>query len=265
MVWNGENYELSIKLWLCGGQLLKVPCSHVAHTSKMRSKYREFDYGFDFSARNLKRVAEVWMDDWKENLYRSNPKRYSLDAGDLTKPLALKKRLNCKPFKYFLDEVATEISERYPPWDIGDFAKGAITSKADTDLCISFLYKKFEDPLELTICSENKTHPYMNQDFIFTWNRFIKYNDINWQCIDAAMVNLKDCQFPADEQLWKYDPKTYQLISPSEDKCITGDIISRKLTTIACNDTDINQKFTWGYLNETAIADWETFGAKIPK
>lgn len=64
----------------------------------------------DFSGRNLKRVAEVWLDDYKEMLYKGEPERYSIiDPGDLTKQFEIKNSLNCKPFKYYLDVVVPEM------------------------------------------------------------------------------------------------------------------------------------------------------------
>lgn len=261
-IWNGENYELSFKLALCGGRLLGCPCSHVAHTSKLRSKYREnYDYGFDFCAKNLKRVATVWMDDYANALIQSDPKRYEIDIGDISKPLAIKAKLNCKPFSYFLSEVVPEILERYPPFEWQKFATGAIYSEANPELCISYLKKDYINPLGLTLCSLNKTDPYRNQRFTFSWTRQITFYD---KCLDAPTVNLQHCHFNFGHQLWKYNSTSKQIQNIPRDDCISGNIETRELNLVQCNSSDINQRFTWGYVNATALENSETVGVKIP-
>ncbi|CAL1533470.1 unnamed protein product, partial [Lymnaea stagnalis] len=56
-IWGGENIEFSFKTWMCGGSVLQVTCSHVAHIYR---KPLHADVARMF--RNLFRVAEVWMD-----------------------------------------------------------------------------------------------------------------------------------------------------------------------------------------------------------
>lgn len=67
------------------------------------------------------------MDEYKEYLYQHDPDRYpNLDAGDLTKQKAIREKLQCKPFKWFMEEIAFDLPKKYPPVEPPDFAWGTI-------------------------------------------------------------------------------------------------------------------------------------------
>lgn len=119
LVWGGENFELSFKIWQCGGSIEWVPCSRVGHV------YRGFmPYNFGKLAEkkkgplitiNYKRVIETWFDDkYKEYFYTREPLARLVDMGDISDQLALKKKLNCKSFQWFMDNVAYDVFDKFP-------------------------------------------------------------------------------------------------------------------------------------------------------
>lgn len=59
------------QVWQCGGQLEIIPCSVVGHVFRTKSPHT-FPKGTNVIARNQVRLAEVWMDGYKEIFYRRN-------------------------------------------------------------------------------------------------------------------------------------------------------------------------------------------------
>lgn len=61
-VWQGEQLEMSFKAHLCAHGILEVPCSRIAHSYRnINNYYKRYENETDYSIRNLKRIAEVWM------------------------------------------------------------------------------------------------------------------------------------------------------------------------------------------------------------
>lgn len=105
-IWGGEQYELSFKLWQCGGQLENIPCSRVGHVYRHHVPYSYPKA--DATLTNFRRVAEVWMDEYKEWLYDKKPELRNVDPGDISDRIALRKRLKCKSFKWYMENVAND-------------------------------------------------------------------------------------------------------------------------------------------------------------
>uniref|UniRef100_A0A9J8DJS9 Polypeptide N-acetylgalactosaminyltransferase n=2 Tax=Cyprinus carpio TaxID=7962 RepID=A0A9J8DJS9_CYPCA len=131
-VYGGENVELGIRVWLCGGSVEVMPCSRIAHIERAHKPYTE-----DLAThvrRNALRVAEVWMDEFKSHVYMAwnVPQQDSgIDIGDIRERKALRERLHCKPFNWFLKNIYSEMRTYTET-----IAYGVLRNSLRPDLCV---------------------------------------------------------------------------------------------------------------------------------
>ncbi|CAO1332625.1 unnamed protein product [Diamesa hyperborea] len=267
-IWGGEQYELSFKIWQCGGEMLDAPCSRIGHIYR---GYAPFDNPRkkDFLTKNYKRVAEVWMDEYKEFLYMRSPGKYeNTDAGDLTEQFAVRERNKCKPFKWFLENIAPDLMEKYPPVEPPDFASGAIQSLADKNYCIDTLSHSEKEAIGIYFCAKDLVRPQSNQYFALSWQRDIriKFGDQCWDVSEGgskAEISLFGCHGLQGNQLWKYDRNNNHIILENSKRCLDVDFDEKKVFVSKCDVNRINQKWNFGYANATALDNWRLSGAKL--
>ncbi|XP_064403832.1 polypeptide N-acetylgalactosaminyltransferase 16-like [Halichondria panicea] len=100
-IWGGENVKLSLRVWMCGGSMEIIPCSHVGHIFRSAMPY-SFGEGNSYHStvtRNIRRTVEVWMDSYKPYYYEQNLK---VDFGDISEKQELREQLHCKLFSMVL-------------------------------------------------------------------------------------------------------------------------------------------------------------------
>lgn len=146
--------------------MVDAPCSRVGHI--YRCKHVPFpNPGVgDFISRNYKRVAEVhvlrilnnstfflqvWMDDYKKYLYQRRPGMENTEIGDLSKQKAVRERLQCKSFDWFMKEVAFDQDHYYPAVEPPDSAYGELKNLA-ADKCVDTQFKNQGERFGLRKC-----------------------------------------------------------------------------------------------------------------
>lgn len=202
-IWNGENYELSFKLWMCADGLLTVPCSRVAHSFRTINPSRARQE--DFVAKNFMRISEVWLDEFKDLPRQLEPRRYeTIDPGSLEDQKKLRQKLNCKSFRWFLTEIAPDMIERFPPFAVPPhFASGSVQSVANPRFCLDNLGKLFGEKLGVAECGNDL----LNQKFIYSFFKDIRQDHGRHEfCLDAWDLTLRRCNYlEYGNQFWIYD------------------------------------------------------------
>ncbi|XP_046739825.1 N-acetylgalactosaminyltransferase 7 [Diprion similis] len=243
LVWGGENFELSFKIWQCGGSIEWVPCSHVGHV------YRGFmPYTFGKLAQkkkgplitiNYKRVIETWFDEkHKEFFYTREPLARLLDHGDITEQLALKERLQCKDFQWFMDNVAYDVLDKYPELP-PNVHWGELRSVA-TSSCLDTMGHPPPNLMGTSHC-----HGFGN-------NQLIRLNakgqlGVGERCIEAdgQGVKLAFCRLGTVDGPWQYDEKTKTLMHRVHKKCMALHPQTQHLSLMPCDVNNTYQQWTF--------------------
>jgi polypeptide N-acetylgalactosaminyltransferase len=108
-VWGVENIEMSLRVWMCGGQLLTLPCSRVGHVFRTAQPFTWPNGSGALTVRkNAWRVGAVWLDDVAPAVglgISDAAMRVLQGAPGLDERRALRRRLGCRSFRWYLQSV----------------------------------------------------------------------------------------------------------------------------------------------------------------
>uniref|UniRef100_A0A7E4ZZ18 Polypeptide N-acetylgalactosaminyltransferase n=1 Tax=Panagrellus redivivus TaxID=6233 RepID=A0A7E4ZZ18_PANRE len=229
-IWGGENLELSFKIWMCGGILEIVPCSHG-------------------------------------------------DFGDVSSRKKLRENLQCKSFRWYLDNIFPEL---FVPGDA--VAKGEIRNGGDTKprRCLDCAVGRREKnkPVGLYPCHNqggnqirNRATPQCvdsavgedhhnkpvvpypchaqggNQYWMLSKDGEIRRDE---SCVDYAgkEVMIFPCHGMKGNQEWKYNHSQHQLLHVVTGKCLEMSKDGTKLLMSQCDTSNNYQSWTFKDFSE---------------
>ncbi|XP_053804121.1 polypeptide N-acetylgalactosaminyltransferase 5 [Vidua chalybeata] len=244
-VWGGENMEISFKVWMCGGEIEIVPCSRVGHIFRNDNPYSFPKDRVRTVERNLARVAEVWLDEYKELFYGHayHLLLSAVDVGDLSQQTQLREKLQCKSFRWYLENV-------YPDLEAPLVKASGLLVNVALAGCIAVE----GTALAFQECDVNNT----NQKFNYTWLRLIQHGEL---CLAPAgvvgAVGLRHCRGRSRSLAWLHRSLatvqpglTDHLISEHQHlprpACLEVDPSYKALRVKGCDPRNPHQKWRFG-------------------
>ncbi|XP_007518306.1 polypeptide N-acetylgalactosaminyltransferase 6 [Erinaceus europaeus] len=240
-IWGGENVEMSFRVWQCGGQLEIIPCSVVGHVFRTKSPHT-FPKGINVITRNQVRLAEVWMDNYKELFYRRNLQAAKMakekSFGDISERLQLREKLHCHNFSWFLNNIYPEM---FVP-DLKPTSFGAIKNLGINQCLDVGENNHGGKPLIMYSCHGLGG----NQYFEYTTQKELRHNIAKQLCLHATAgtVGLRSCHFtgknsqvPKDEEWEMTQDQLFR--NRGSGTCLTSE--DTKPAMASCNPSDSHQ------------------------
>jgi len=186
------------------------------------------------------RVAEVWMDEYKEYYYTREPQIAKLDFGDVSEQKAIRDKLQCKSFKWFMENVAYDLLRKFPlP------PKNKVWGQCSNEkyhVCLDVRGADFGQPIGVSGC-----HGFMGNQLYRLNTEGELSNSEHCFVSDKNIVKKKFCLDyqgiwnPVGE--WDYNTESKQMKSNKENKCLSTD--GNNLTLETCETGNENQKWQW--------------------
>eukprot|EP00406_Dinophysis_acuminata_P037026 CAMPEP_0179360442 /NCGR_PEP_ID=MMETSP0797-20121207/79980_1 /TAXON_ID=47934 /ORGANISM="Dinophysis acuminata, Strain DAEP01" /LENGTH=488 /DNA_ID=CAMNT_0021075799 /DNA_START=23 /DNA_END=1486 /DNA_ORIENTATION=- len=107
--WGGDHFELTMKVWRCGGRIEIVPCSRIGHVFRT-AETRPYSVEVSQVVQNYARLALVWTPEHTDYFYKVKPEARSFSFDDLGPLHESHRRLKCRDMDWYLQNVDHELN-----------------------------------------------------------------------------------------------------------------------------------------------------------
>lgn len=252
MFGKGQNLEMSLKIWMCGGSIETIPCSHIGHLFHQQSSFHH-SLSSDATLRNYAKIAHMWLDDFKDLHFQQTGKS-SLPMNISAGHWALRERLHCHSFERYLRNVYPDLFA--PSLAL---ASGKVRSKmrvsteeGKATLCLSIRSQNGNKRLELAKCRSFKEKEGF---WLLSQKGEIRQGN---SCLDypGNSVLLYPCHGGRGNQEWTYrEDRTIKQVGTR--RCLTLSSDGGSLSMEECDGSD-HQVWYWKRLsnaNDAKAAD----------
>mmetsp|Transcript_123317 Transcript_123317/g.349403 ORF Transcript_123317/g.349403 Transcript_123317/m.349403 type:complete len:778 (+) Transcript_123317:165-2498(+) len=249
--YGGEEMEIGFRTWQCGGEIEFVPCSHVFHIFRSATHWQGKNSGgvaykvpaYDIT-RNKLRAAAVWMDEFGKLVeYASPPLPKGWSLGDVEGRRKLREKLKCKPFSWYLKNVAKDVFAPNP-----EGLRAGALANVDSGGCIDTLGG-----------NEPGLYPchgqHGSQGLVMDGDGLVRIPLLMFaKCLvpEGHRLGLRHCPRGgkgSSDMLWTLDPSTRQF-RIGDKECLEG--VKKQtakspldVTLAPCNKDNRMQKWEW--------------------
>ena len=206
----GENLELSLRAWMCGGSIKVLPCSRVG-VLNLNDPIRVGSQG------NVRRIAELWLGTMKEFVYRqtdvtqppSTEETSSLQARRLSLGT-----LTCRDLDWYAQDVAADLLYKPTGQDVTQFGFLRVLN----GLCAT---PGNDSRIDVGACSLGVSMVMRHVFELHEDGRLM----VSGRCLTvkpSAYVLVEDCIAGGDDhQHWKYHSHNKVFLNKWSSRCLT--------------------------------------------